>query len=103
MGLWSRPQRGQGGGKGAEEQYFPGFTGLGGGKSTATCLLPVSGYGAEGCVMCAAYRLAHCPLQSNSPVRPQNNRGNTESKQAEKGSWLKQVGKNVDTYYKYQH
>ena len=41
-----------------------------------------------------AYRLTHSPLQSNSPVRPQNNRGNTESKQAEKGSWLKQVGKN---------
>ena len=35
---------------------------------------------------------AHCPLQSNSPVQPQNNRGNTENKQAEKGSWLKQVG-----------
>ena len=41
-----------------------------------------------------AYRLTHSPLQSNSPVRPQNNRGNTENKQAEKGSWLKQVGKN---------
>ena len=41
-----------------------------------------------------AYRLTHSPLQSNSPVRPQNNRGNTENKQAEEGSWLKQVGKN---------
>ena len=70
---------------------FPGFTGLGGGKSSTTCLLPVSGYGAEG--LCSAYQHAHVPLQSNSPVRPQNNRGNTENKQAEKGSWLKQVGK----------
>ena len=38
-------------------------------------------------------RTAHSPLQSNSPVQPQNNRGNTKNKQAEKGSWLKQVGK----------
>ena len=37
-------------------------------------------------------RTAHYPLQSNSPVQPQNNRGNTKNKQAEKGSWLKQVG-----------
>ena len=37
-------------------------------------------------------RTAHSPLQSNSPVQPQNNRGNTKNKQAEKGSWLKQVG-----------
>jgi hypothetical protein len=40
-----------------------------------------------------AYRHTHSPLQSDSPVRSQNNRGNTENKQAEKGSWLKQVGK----------
>ena len=38
-------------------------------------------------------RTAHSPLQPNSPVQPQNNRGNTKNKQAEKGSWLKQVGK----------
>ncbi len=45
---------------------------LAGGKNTAPCLLPVFGYGAEG--LCAAYQHAHFPLQSNSPVRPQNNR-----------------------------
>jgi hypothetical protein len=41
LGLWSRPQRGQGqgGGKGAEEQNFPGLTGLSGGQTPFTCLI----------------------------------------------------------------
>jgi hypothetical protein len=39
LGLWSRPQRGQGGGKGAEEQNFPGLTGLSGGQAPYTCLI----------------------------------------------------------------
>jgi hypothetical protein len=48
---------------------FPGFTGLGGGKSTATCLLPVSGYGAEGCV-----RLTDSHTVPFSPTHPYDHR-----------------------------
>ncbi len=40
LGLWSRPQPGQGGGgKGAEGQMLPGLTGLSGEKPPHTCLI----------------------------------------------------------------
>ena len=62
-------QRGQGRGKGAEAQNFPALTGLSGGQGPFTCVIACVRVWCWG--MCAAYRLAHCPLQSNSPVRPQ--------------------------------
>ena len=88
LGLWSRPQRGQGEGKGAEEQASLSLTAnIAGDRQTVR-------------VLCVRVRcLGDCggqnrtlSLQSDSPVRPQRNRGNTKSKQAEKGSRLKQVG-----------
>jgi hypothetical protein len=46
FGLWSRPQRGQGGGKGAEAQNVPGLRTFRR-EVPFTCLLPVSGYGSD--------------------------------------------------------
>jgi hypothetical protein len=42
LGLWSRPQRGQGGGRGAEEQYSLALLALAGGRAPqrACCLCP---------------------------------------------------------------
>jgi len=42
LGLWSRPQRGQGGGKGAEEQCSLALLALAGGRAPqrACCLCP---------------------------------------------------------------
>jgi hypothetical protein len=46
LGLWSRTQRGQGGGKEAEAQNIPGLRAFRR-KGPFTCLLPVSGYGSD--------------------------------------------------------
>jgi hypothetical protein len=46
LGLWSRPQRGQGRGKGDEAQNVPGLRAFRR-EGPFTCLLPVSGYGSD--------------------------------------------------------
>ncbi len=62
---------------------------LAGGRTPQRACVSAFGYGFRVC----RGSTQHTPRQSNSPVRPQRDRGNTENKQAEKGSWLKQVGK----------
>ncbi len=47
LGLWSWPQRGQGEGKGAEEQNFPDLRAFRGDKLRTRAWLPVSRYGAD--------------------------------------------------------
>ena len=82
---------GTGGGKGAEEQYFPGFTGLGGGRAPQRACVSAFGYGFD--------RVSRGSTQHTHPVSPTHpyDRRETEAtqrnNQAEKGSWLKQVGK----------
>ena len=82
-GLWSRPQRGQGEGKGAEEQagvgnrvpfaYDREFIMAGDGAHVRVSLrsgtvLPRKVVG----------KTAHSPVQSDSPLRPQRSRSYTE-------------------------
>ena len=78
-GLWSRPQRGQGEGKGAEEQEklpFPLRSGVMAGDGGPNVRVSLR----SGTVLSRKVvgETAHSPVQSDSPLRPQRDRGYTE-------------------------
>ena len=84
LGL-SRPQRGTGDGKGAEEQCSLALTGPCRGRTGLYVRALAFGYGAV-----EESGAAHSPVQSDSPVRPQRKqRQHKETKQAGEASWLK--------------
>ena len=79
-GLWSRPQRGQGEGQGAEEQEKLPFTlrsGVMAGDGGPNVRVSLR----SGTVLSRKVvgETAHSPVQSDSPLRPQRNRGYTET------------------------
>ena len=80
----------RGGVRGLKNSISLALRALAGGRTPQRACVSAFGYGFDR--VCRG-STQHTPRQSNSPVRPQRDRGNTESKQAEKGSWLKQVGK----------
>ncbi len=87
LGLWSRPQRGQGRGKKAEAQTFPGLTSLSGGEPPDMCLIACVWVWCWPCVSRAALR-PHTPSVQLTRTTTEQQRQQWQQSGRE-ASWLK--------------